>query len=315
MTTPQRPVQPGPGPAMQGTVTSVSCNDAYSFTKPVRDEIVLLTGIGVEGDVHSGVRVKHRGRVRADPTQPNLRQVHLMQAELFDEVGAKGYAVTPGDLGENVTTSGLDLLTLPRGTILRFGPPPPRATTNASPTQAGSATEPAGAERAGSRVQAGWAEQAVSAVRDDFAAQAVSAVRDDFAAQAGSADGAGNGAQTRRSGGSGLAAVSGVLAAAAATTLDGPIAAAAAAVAAAAARDTGADPRPAIIVAGLRNPCAQINGFRPGLLTEMIGHDDEGNLVRKAGVMAVVLRGGPIRPGDPVIAEPPPPPHFPLERV
>src|SRR5690242_123880 len=109
--------------AEQGAVAAVSCNDTYAFTKPVRDEIVLIAGVGVKGDVHAGVHVKHRGRVRADPTQPNFRQVHLIQQELFAEVGAKGYAVAAGNLGENVTTSGIDLLGLPVGTILRFGPP------------------------------------------------------------------------------------------------------------------------------------------------------------------------------------------------
>src|SRR3954471_14754002 len=109
--------------AEQGTVAAVSCNDTYAFTKPVRGEIVLVAGVGVAGDVHAGVHVKHRGRVRADPTQPNLRQVHLIQQELFAEVGDKGYAVAAGNLGENVTTTGIDLLGLPVGTILRFGPP------------------------------------------------------------------------------------------------------------------------------------------------------------------------------------------------
>ncbi|WP_369076664.1 MOSC domain-containing protein, partial [Paractinoplanes deccanensis] len=109
--------------SLRGTVASVSCHDVYSFTKPVRDQIVLVAGIGVEGDVHAGVNVRHRHRVKVDPTQPNLRQVHLIQQELFAEVGEKGYTVEPGNLGENVTTSGIDLLGLPLGTILRFGPP------------------------------------------------------------------------------------------------------------------------------------------------------------------------------------------------
>src|ERR1700753_623230 len=105
-------------------VSAVSCNDVYSFTKPVRTEIRLVTGLGVEGEVHAGVTVRMRGRVKADPTQPTLRQVHLIQGELFDEVGAIGYEVAPGQLGENVTTVGLDLLELPCGTVLRFGPLP-----------------------------------------------------------------------------------------------------------------------------------------------------------------------------------------------
>ncbi|XVU26942.1 MOSC domain-containing protein [Actinoplanes sp. CA-054009] len=240
---------------LRGTVASVSCNDVYSFTKPVRDEIVLVAGIGVEGDVHAGVNVRHRSRVKADPTQPNLRQVHLIHGELFDEVGEKGYAVEPGNLGENVTTSGIDLLGLPLGTILRFGPPP--------------------AARAGAGVEG-------------------------------------------RSGESGSAVLAGVLGAAAAAVLDEATAAAAEAVAAAAARDDAAgvgDRRAAVIVAGLRNPCAQINGFRAGLLKEVIGQDEQGNVVRKGGVMAVVLRGGPIRPGDEIGVELPPVPFVPLAKI
>src|SRR5919107_624523 len=107
-----------------GEVRAVSCNGVYSFSKPNRDEIVLVPGLGVEGDVHAGVTVRHRSRVRADPSQPNLRQVHLIQSELFGAVAGSGHAVAPGQLGENVTTSGLDLLRLPRGTVLRFGSTP-----------------------------------------------------------------------------------------------------------------------------------------------------------------------------------------------
>lgn len=104
-----------------GIVTAVSSNGTYSFTKPNRDSITLLAGLGVEGDVHAGVTVKHRSRVAQDPTQPNLRQVHLIHAELFEELAAAGHTVRPGDLGENVTTRGVDLLALPTGTLLRFG--------------------------------------------------------------------------------------------------------------------------------------------------------------------------------------------------
>ncbi|WP_406089253.1 MOSC domain-containing protein [Streptomyces sp. NBC_01013] len=106
---------------MSGTVTVVSSNETYSFTKPNRDSVTLLTGLGVEGDVHAGVTVKHRSRVAQDPTQPNLRQVHLIQQELFDELREAGFDVAPGDLGENVTTSGVDLLALPVGTLLHLG--------------------------------------------------------------------------------------------------------------------------------------------------------------------------------------------------
>ena len=93
----------------------------YSFTKPNRDSVTLLAGFGVEGDVHAGVTVKHRSRVAKDPSQPNLRQIHLIHQELFAEVRAQGFEVAPGDLGENITTSGIDLLGLPVGTLLHLG--------------------------------------------------------------------------------------------------------------------------------------------------------------------------------------------------
>ncbi|MFF8190433.1 MOSC domain-containing protein [Streptomyces bobili] len=179
---------------MSGTVTAVSSNGEYSFTKPNRDSITLLAGLGVEGDVHAGVTVKHRSRVAQDPTQPNLRQVHLVQEELFAEVGAEGFTVAPGDLGENITTRGIDLLGLPAGTLLRIG-----------------------------------------------------------------------------------AAV--------------------------------------LEVTGLRNPCLQIDNFQQGLLKQVVGRDEAGNIVRKAGVMSIVREGGVVRPGDAVEAELPSGPHRPLERV
>jgi MOSC domain-containing protein YiiM len=180
---------------MDATVTAVSSNGVYSFTKPNRESITLLAGLGVEGDVHSGVTVRHRSRVAKDPTQPNLRQVHLIHEELFTEVGAAGFTVTPGDLGENITTRGIDLLGLPVGTLLRVG------------------------------------DEAV------------------------------------------------------------------------------------LEVTGLRNPCAQIDGFADGLLKQVVGRDDAGNVVRKAGIMSVVTTGGVVRPGDPITAELPSGPHRPLERV
>ncbi|PKW05316.1 hypothetical protein BX260_0416 [Streptomyces sp. 5112.2] len=93
----------------------------YSFAKPNRNSVRLLTGLGVEGDVHAGVTVKHRSRVAQDPTQPNLRQVHLIHEELLAEVGEEGFDVTPGELGENITTCGIDLLGLPVGTLVRIG--------------------------------------------------------------------------------------------------------------------------------------------------------------------------------------------------
>ncbi|MER6095987.1 MOSC domain-containing protein [Streptomyces sp. NPDC001728] len=176
-------------------VTTVSSNGTYSFTKPNREGITLLAGLGVEGDVHAGVTVKHRSRVAKDPTVPNLRQVHLIHGELFDEVAGAGFEVAPGDLGENVTTRGIDLLALPTGTLLHLG------------------------------------------------AEAV------------------------------------------------------------------------VEVTGLRNPCAQIDNFRHGLLKQVLGRDENGEIVRKAGIMSVVLTGGEVRPGDPIRVELPAEPHRPLRRV
>ncbi|MFD7733124.1 MOSC domain-containing protein [Kitasatospora phosalacinea] len=180
---------------MTGSVVAVSSNGAYSFTKPNRPGIRLLAGLGVEGDVHAGTTVKHRSRVRQDPTQPNLRQVHLMHAELFEELAAAGYTVEPGQLGENVTTRGVDLLALPVGALLHLG------------TEA------------------------------------------------------------------------------------------------------------VVEVTGLRNPCAQIDGFRPGLLKQVVHRNDDGTLVRRAGIMGVVRSGGEIHPGDGVTVTLPPEPHRPLDRV
>jgi MOSC domain-containing protein YiiM len=232
---------------VRATVVAVSRNGAYAFSKPVREQITLVAGVGVAGDAHAGTAVKHRSRVRADPSQPNLRQVHLMAVELLAEVREEGYDVAPGQLGENVTTRGIDLLRLPRGTILRFGP-------------------------------------------------------------------ASAGAMTGSDGG---AALSGIITVADKAAMSAATAAALAAVTAAAARDADGRPdsRAAVIVAGLRNPCAQIDGFRPGLRQRVLGRDAAGNLVPRAGVMAVVLRGGPLRPGDPVTVDLPPEPRLPLERV
>ncbi|CAL9453484.1 hypothetical protein SUDANB58_02500 [Streptomyces sp. enrichment culture] len=180
---------------MRGTVTAVSSNDEHSFTKPNRDSVTLLAGLGVEGDVHAGVTVKHRSRVAQDPTQPNLRQVHLIHEELFAELDAEGFEVAPGDLGENITTRGIDLLALPVGTLLRCG--------------------------------------------DDAVLE----------------------------------------------------------------------------VTGLRNPCLQIDAFQAGLLKQVVGRDEAGNIVRKAGIMSIVKEGGVVRPGDAITVELPSGPHRPLERV
>lgn len=182
-------------PVNGARVIAVSRDGKHRFSKVGRDRITLLTGLGVEGDAHAGVTVQHRSRVRADPTQPNLRQVHLIQSELFDELRTQGYAVEPGQLGENVTTRGLDLLALPRGTRLRLG------------------------------------------------GEAV------------------------------------------------------------------------VEITGLRNPCVQINHFRTGLLAAVVGRADDGEVIRRAGVMGIVVSGGPVALGDPIEVTRPEPPHVPLEVV
>jgi hypothetical protein len=176
-------------------VVAVSRDHEHRFSKPSLPAIRLVAGLGVEGDAHAGVTVRHRSRVAADPTQPNLRQVHLIHAELFPELAAAGFDVGPGQLGENVTTSGLDLLALPRGTHLRLG------------------------------------NEAV------------------------------------------------------------------------------------LEVTGLRNPCRQIDAFRPGLLREVVARAADGSIVRRAGVMAVVVTGGTVRPDDRIAVHLPAGPHTALDRV
>ena len=174
-------------------VVAVCFRRGHHFSKPPALSIRLLKGLGVEGDAHMGEKVKHPYLARKNPDAPNLRQVHLIHRELFDEVGAKGFDVKPGDLGENVTTEGLDLLGLSTGTKLYLG------------------------------------EAAV------------------------------------------------------------------------------------IEITGLRNPCHQIEDFQKGLLAEVFAKDyATKTLVRKAGIMSVVLAGGDVRPGDTIRVEPPAGPHRPL---
>ena len=180
---------------MNAIVTAVSLSSSHSFSKPNQEFIRLLAGLGVEGDAHLGTTVKHRSRVAKDPTQPNLRQVHLIHSELFDELAAKGFAVTAGELGENVTTRGIDLLGLPTGARLRLG------------------------------------ESVV------------------------------------------------------------------------------------IEVTGLRNPCVQIDRFQKGLMKAVLGKDEKGNVIRKSGIMGIVLEGGEVRPGDAIRVELPRQPHRPLNVV
>lgn len=176
-------------------VVAVHRSASHSFSKFNEESIVLAEGLGVAGDAHAGVTVKHRSRVARDPSQPNLRQVHLMHAELFDELMASDFAVWPGDLGENITTRGLDLLALPAGTRLRIG------------------------------------------------ADAI------------------------------------------------------------------------VEVTGLRNPCSQIDRFQRGLMAAVLDRDEQGRLVRKAGVMGVVANGGTVKAGDAIAIELPPAPHRALEPV
>lgn len=180
---------------MAGRVLAVHRSGSHTFSKYAEEAITLVEGVGVQGDAHAGATVKHRSRVARDPSQPNLRQVHLLQAELFDELVARDHAVFPGDLGENVTTRGVDLLALPVGTRLRLG---------------------------------GHAE---------------------------------------------------------------------------------------VEVTGLRNPCVQIDRFQPGLMRAVLDRDAAGDLVRKAGVMAVVVRGGVVRPDDALQVILPAGPHRRLEPV
>jgi MOSC domain-containing protein YiiM len=180
---------------MRGVVTSVARSATHTLSKHNHEGIRLLAGLGVEGDAHLGETVKHRSRVARDPSRPNLRQVHLIHAELHDELRAAGFAVSAGQMGENVTTSGVDLLGLPTGTRLHLG---------------------------------------------------------------------------------------------------------AAAV---------------VEVTGLRNPCAQLDRIQAGLMAATLGRDAQGNLIRKAGVMGIVLTGGEVRAGDPIRVELPPEPHRSLEPV
>lgn len=104
------------------TVTAVSAKAAHGPDKPNRDRVRLIAGRGVDGDAHCGPMVKHRSRAARDPSQPNLRQVHLLQGELHDELAAQGFVATPGLMGENITTRGVDLLSLSAGARLRVGP-------------------------------------------------------------------------------------------------------------------------------------------------------------------------------------------------
>ncbi len=106
---------------MYKRVEAVHLSETHSMKKYTKDSISLIRGLGVEGDAHFGKKVKHRYLIRKDPTKANLRQVHLIQNEIFDELKEKGFEISPGEMGENITTSGIDILNLPEGTILELG--------------------------------------------------------------------------------------------------------------------------------------------------------------------------------------------------
>ena len=180
---------------MTGRVVAVAAASAHEFSKPVQQRITLLAGLGVQGDAHCGVTVKHRSRVKVNPNQPNLRQLHLIPAERLDLLRAQGFDVAPGALGENVTTEGIDLFALPRGTRLHLG---------------------------------------ASAVAE---------------------------------------------------------------------------------VTGLRNPCYQLDDLQKGLMKATLERDPDGALLLRAGIMAVVVEGGDLAPGDAVRVELPAEPHEALEKV
>jgi MOSC domain-containing protein YiiM len=180
---------------MKPHVLAVHTSATHTFSKRTADTIVLLTGLGIEGDAHCGETVKHQSRVARDPSQPNLRQVHLIQAELFDSLAKIGHHVFPGQVGENITTRGIDLLDLPTDTELLIGP------------------------------------------------DAV------------------------------------------------------------------------LRITGLRNPCKQLDNFQPGLMAAVLERTPEGNIVRKAGVMAIVVSGGKVTVDDPIRVKFPGGPFLPLEPV
>ena len=108
-------------PDLIGAVAAVHRSDEHTFSKATCESIELVAGLGVNGDAHQGAKVKHRSRVAANPDQPNLRQIHLVMSELLDEVNSAGHNVVAGQLGESITTTGIDLISLPVGSMLRIG--------------------------------------------------------------------------------------------------------------------------------------------------------------------------------------------------
>ncbi|MFI5491689.1 MOSC domain-containing protein [Actinoplanes sp. NPDC051859] len=289
----------------QGVVAGVHSDDTHSFSKPPRAAIELVVGWGVRGDAHAGVTVRHRSRVAVDPGQPNLRQVHLIQAELLEEVRELGHAVPQGGLGENVTTAGIDLLSLPCGTILRFGAQPAEPSLGAR--------EPREVHGLGTGAEGPGAGPDTSGTGVDRAVGGLDA------GASGAADRPGMGAGGA-AGSGGAAGAMEVVDVGRRVVLEGAaadaIAVLAAVVAAEETRAVRGDERPAVVVTGLRNPCQQINNFQPGLLKRVLGKGADGTPIRRAGIMAVVLRGGVVRPGDGVTVElPVAVPHRALDRV
>ncbi len=107
---------------LEGRVVAVAADRGHHFSKPTRDRVILVEGHGVEGDAHAGAFVRHRYLARRRPRLPNLRQIHLLPAELFASLLEAGFEVAAGDLGENITTAGLDLERMPLGTLIKLGP-------------------------------------------------------------------------------------------------------------------------------------------------------------------------------------------------
>jgi hypothetical protein len=93
--------------SLEGKITAVAADLGNHFSKPVQDRIVLLEGHGVQGDAHAGPFVRHRYLARGRPRLPNLRQVHLIPAELFAFLAEAGFEVAAGDMGENITAPSL----------------------------------------------------------------------------------------------------------------------------------------------------------------------------------------------------------------
>jgi MOSC domain-containing protein YiiM len=73
--------------------------------------------------------------------------------------------------------------------------------------------------------------------------------------------------------------------------------------------------RAVVEVTGLRNPCVQLEGLAVGLMAAVLDRAEDGSLIRRAGVMSVVVADGEVRPGDRVTVTLPDTPHRPLMPV